>query len=517
MDNFRRLELQREILSWGKNIPQGVSAEELSSRFDLQLKDVLKISKGLGFQIPGYNDLMSEEITHLPKIGRYQPIRVLGEGGMGIVYLAFDPKLNRKIAIKVLRTDQSTNSTATKAAQSRLYREAQAMAQVSNHQNIVTIFDVGTHDSQIYLAMEYVDGPTLKEWTHKNASNWEDVRDMYLQAACGLDAAHQKNLIHRDFKPDNCLVSQDGTVKVMDFGLARREGHRSGMTQMIDTTAGIDQFKVELTQTGIVQGTPAYMAPEQFNQEPTSARTDQFAYCVALFEALAGYRPFHATDYETLQLRVTKGELVDPPSKSPVPSWIWEAILKGLSRFPEYRWKRLLDLSGALVEPPPHILFKKRTRIRRIIGLSLSLLMTVGIFYRSKFGYFLQKPEAVIAPQVKSDLPRGIRLSYRSTMGKDEIHWVIDQHWHMIDHCFRIWRTHRAPPNDVERTLRVRIQFVIRNRTPTQFRIDGYPESTVGNAATSVGACIIGTAGQIWKFPPNFEDITVSYPFISFP
>lgn len=245
---------------------------------------------------------------------------------MGSVYVAFDPLLNRKIAIKILRISEETGELDAPIARSRMLREAQAMA-MCGHPNLVQVFDVGTYDNDVFIAMEFVEGVTLREWldTH-DPTDWRTILKKYLDAARGIAAAHSRNLIHRDFKPENVMVDKDGHVRVMDFGLTRHTGGEDAKNVMGTPLA----LAHALTQTGTIMGTPAYMAPEQFLADNTDARTDQFAFCVALFEGLYGYRPYSGTTMRELAKSVMVGEVDLPSRKHPVPEYLLTGILKGL-------------------------------------------------------------------------------------------------------------------------------------------------------------------------------------------
>ena len=195
-------------------------------------------------------------------IGRFQVIRRLGSGGMGVVYAAWDEALNRKVALKVLRT--RTGPSKRDTGRKRLQREAQAMAKLS-HPNVVAIYDVGVLGEQIFLAMEFVKGMTLTRWLRAERRSWRDVLGVFVQAGRGLAAAHRAGIIHRDFKPDNVLIDGEGRVRVVDFGLARADGG-PGMFARPDTYAdaiksmsGSSMLDMRITRTGGMTGTPAYI------------------------------------------------------------------------------------------------------------------------------------------------------------------------------------------------------------------------------------------------------------------
>ncbi|MBZ0236532.1 MAG: serine/threonine protein kinase, partial [Deltaproteobacteria bacterium] len=275
-------------------------------------------------------------------IGRYRIISRLGAGGMGIVLLASDPVLGRHVAIKILHADRDANEPARQ----RLLREAQGMAQLA-HENIIVVHEVGTHGDRVYLAMEYVKGMTLGRWQH--GRDWREVLAAYVRAGRGLQAAHEAGLVHRDFKPDNVLVGDDGRIRVTDFGLVASTGAAAEERDAPAAARGDESLLGEkLTVTGAVMGTPRYMAPEQHRGEPVDARADQFAFCVALYEALHGTPPFVGETYAQLVERVLAGDVPPAPSKSPVPAHVRDAIQRGLARDRDARHGSMNDLLASL-------------------------------------------------------------------------------------------------------------------------------------------------------------------------
>ena len=267
--------------------------------------------------------------TALPaasRIGRYAILGVLGKGGMGVVYAAYDPELDRKVALKLLHPTAS----GAEDMRARLVREAQAMARLS-HPNVVTIYDVGSSDEQAFVALELVEGTTLRAWLDERPRRWRDVVRMFVAAGQGLVAAHEVGLVHRDFKPENVLVDLAGVPRVTDFGLARLA------LDAAPRGPSTPSRTIDLTTTGAWVGTPAYMAPEQFQAEPTGAFTDQFSFCVALWEGLFGQRPFAGDTIITLSDAVTRGDLRDPPAAADVPSWLRRALIRGLAVAPAER------------------------------------------------------------------------------------------------------------------------------------------------------------------------------------
>ncbi|HEY8379908.1 MAG TPA: serine/threonine-protein kinase [Nannocystis sp.] len=296
-------------------------------------------------------------IQHGNLVGRYVVLSPLGAGGMGVVYAAYDPQLDRKVALKLLHADAISASGATQSkidGQERLMREAQAMARL-HHPNVVTIHDVGKHvDDRIFIAMEFVEGCTLKQWLRARPRTRQEVLSVFIQAGRGLQAAHEAGLVHRDFKPDNVLVSVRGQAQVLDFGLAKatEEGERPIPERLTET--GTRSLNTALTQVGAILGTPAYMAPEQHLGEPTDARTDQFSFCVALYEALYGTPPFHGDSLATLAAAVLSGDVAEAPPESSarVPPWLRKVLLRGLSVNPADRYPSMAALLEDLSRDP---------------------------------------------------------------------------------------------------------------------------------------------------------------------
>ncbi|MEZ4383165.1 MAG: protein kinase [Nannocystaceae bacterium] len=245
------------------------------------------------------------------RIGRFAVLRRLGAGGMGTVYAAFDEELARRVAIKLLHT----SGEFSLASRDLLRSEAQAMAQLS-HPNVVQVYDVGEYEGQIFLVMEYVEGRTLGDWLEETPRLWDEVLRLFIAAGEGLEAAHRAGIVHRDFKPDNVLVSDDGIPKVADFGLARR------MAEAI----------------GQIAGTPAYMSPEQHLGRPADARSDIFSFCVALHRCLYGAPPFAGRTFEELRDSVTRGALTEAPSVGSVPARLRAAVRRGMAKTPEERF-----------------------------------------------------------------------------------------------------------------------------------------------------------------------------------
>lgn len=267
---------------------------------------------------------------------------------MGTVFAAYDLKLDRKIAVKVLhRTDDVR-------ARSRVLREAQALAKLS-HPNVVSVFATGEHDGRPYIAMEFIDGRDLDRWRREVQPDSGAIVATYLQAGRGLAAAHEVGLIHRDFKPANVMVDHRGRVKVLDFGLAQSSGEDTGASPPVSSEAlaqRSEALSAALTKTGRTVGTPAYMAPEQMMAVRTDARADQFAFCVALWEAVYGNRPFDADSVTGILASIGAGAFRALPADSDA-GWMEPHLRRGLASDPERRWPDMRALLDVLERGAP--------------------------------------------------------------------------------------------------------------------------------------------------------------------
>jgi tetratricopeptide (TPR) repeat protein len=316
------------------------------------------------------------------RVGPYIVLDQLGVGGMGVVYAAYDGKLDRKIALKVLRSEGHDESAAV--GRLRLVSEGRALARVA-HPNVVTVFDVGTVDEEVYVAMELVDGQTLGTWRAETPRPWPEVVEMFADIAKGLSAVHDAGLVHRDVKPDNILIDGDGRPRVTDFGLARAEADVSESSRRHPALEEGDTplENPRLTQTGARLGTPAYMASEQLKGQPATPRSDQFAFCVALWEALYGERPFKGGSWVSLVMAVSEGQIREPPSPPsgrPVPLWLRHVVERGLSADPELRWPSMLALGEALRAGDPHR--ARRHATMAASGLGLMAMLGGGVLWQ---------------------------------------------------------------------------------------------------------------------------------------
>ena len=280
------------------------------------------------------------------RLSQFVVMEELGAGAMGVVLAAHDPDLDRRVAIKLVRP--KSGAPPTKEAQIRMLREAQSMAKVT-HPNVVAVHQVGFERNQLFIAMEFIDGRTLRAWAQERPRRLTEVLEAYRAAGEGLIAAHSAGLVHRDFKPDNVLVGHDGRVVVTDFGLVSIAGAGAPSTPPLTSTGQqvVDEADLSqtLTATGSAMGTPAYMAAEQHRGQEVDARADQFAFCVALWEALYGVRPFQRKTYpETV--RATLEGIPDPTPERPaitdaVPKAIHRAIERGLRPTAGDRWPNM--------------------------------------------------------------------------------------------------------------------------------------------------------------------------------
>ncbi len=300
-------------------------ADEADRRSDDELAQTV-LSDGLAATHISGSNPPSDVTTERPeKLGRYRVVDKLGEGGMGTVWLAHDDDLDRPLAIKLVRGDGDPR---------RLLREARSMARLS-HPNIATVHDVGVHGDGIYVAMEYIDGPTLREWLTRRPA-WPELLSVLAQAGRGLAAAHEAGVIHRDFKPDNVMVARDGRVRVLDFGLAK-----------LAHSAHPD-LDLSTSERGGLIGTPRYMAPEQLRGKPVAASSDQFAYCVTVYEAAYGHRPYEGEVLAELAASVLAGGPRIPAPHPGVPGGLWPLLQVGLASEPEARHPSMAVLVAQL-------------------------------------------------------------------------------------------------------------------------------------------------------------------------
>lgn len=321
--------------------------------------------------------------------GRYVVRDLLGQGGAGAVYRAFDSQLGRQIALKIVRAPKLA-ADAAESMQARLLREARAMARVS-HPNVVAVYDVGSIGDRVFVVMELVEGRTLASWQTEKAHGWREVIETFSAAGVGLAAAHRVGLVHRDFKPLNVLVGTDGRVRVTDFGLARPVAQAdSGDGTPSGDSLPEGHHDWTLTMTGGLVGTPRYMAPEQFRAGPADARSDQFSFCVALFTALYGQHPFFANGNKKpplpeLATLVMAGVVVTPAEIPGLPPGVLKVLRRGLRVDPAERYPNMdlliVDLSRQL--EPSKLGASRRRRLALASLAAAALLAGLYLFARS--------------------------------------------------------------------------------------------------------------------------------------
>lgn len=335
-----------------------------------RLADVLDST----FKVPRGEQDAHRSLAMGGRVGRFVVLERLGVGGMGEVFAAYDPDLDRKIALKLLRADVLAGHDK-REAHARLLREAQAVAHVS-HPNVIAIHDVGLFDSDVFIALELVQGETLRAWLDETGRSTREVLRVFLDAGRGLAAAHAAGLVHRDFKPENVLISDAGQVKVLDFGLActpsSAKGHEGPSPDpALTSSLSTPLLSTPLTQAGALVGTPAYMAPEQLAGNEADARSDQFAFCASLYEALNGCRPFSGDTVLTRTASIARGELERGAASRKVPARVQRALRRGLSFAPGDRFASMESLLATLEDT------SRATTGRALIALGLTLAAAV--------------------------------------------------------------------------------------------------------------------------------------------
>jgi len=335
----------------------------------------------------------------LARIGRYHVLKSIGEGGMGVVYSAFDEDLDRRIAIKVLGADVAVEFKG----RARLMREAQAMAKLS-HPNVVHVYEVGQVDGRVFVAMEYIRGVTLRDWLDQGTHDWREKLAIVMQAGEGMFAAHEQSIVHRDFKPENVMVATDGRARVLDFGLARgtdeadEEDDPSAGSRTLETAFPERQgsvLLVQLTKHGSIMGTPAYMSPEQHFGQPTDAASDQFNFCVVLYEALFGVRPFAGDNRLAIAFAAKQGTITPPPPTTDVPTVIKDIIVRGLAVDAKARWPSMRALLDTLRDVSTPVQVRSRAPIYAIATLAV-LVLSLGAVL------LWPKPEAPVPSEVEA-------------------------------------------------------------------------------------------------------------------
>jgi tRNA A-37 threonylcarbamoyl transferase component Bud32/tetratricopeptide (TPR) repeat protein len=281
-----------------------------------------------------------------PLLGRYQILDPLAGGGMGLVYAAYDPELQRRVALKVVYP----GGAGDPRARDRLLREARALARL-DHPNVVRVHDVLSHDGQIVVVMALLEGQTLATWERAATRSWRDVVATYLQAGEGLAAAHSVDVIHRDFKPGNAIISTSGHVRVLDFGLARMSAD-SFEEDTLDAKSPRISFGSPLrTSTGTFLGTFLYASPEQLAGRAVTAASDQFSFCVAMHRAVEGVAPFEGASIEDRVANIGRNEVRIAGDGRRVPAWLRQALRRGLAADPSRRYPSMRALLDELGRP----------------------------------------------------------------------------------------------------------------------------------------------------------------------
>ncbi|MCX4242572.1 tetratricopeptide repeat-containing serine/threonine-protein kinase [Paraliomyxa miuraensis] len=381
-------------------------------------------------------------------VGRYVVLSKLGAGGMGVVYAAHDPELDRKVAVKLMRARGSPERIAR--GHERLLAEAQALARLSDP-HVVTVHDVGEHDGQVFVAMEFVEGRTLAAWLRQARRSWPEVLEVMLQAGRGIVAAHARELVHCDFKPDNVMLGDDGRVRVMDFGLVQaasgpKTEDGSGTPRELPA---IDPSRARAH--GLV-GTPAYMAPEQHMGGRGTMASDQYSFCVTAWEAFHGCRPFVGETLPALVGNILEGAIREPATR--VPKWLRRTIERGMASDPARRWPSMKALLSAIE--------RRRARSRRrkwllggaaVVGMAAAGLGGQRWVWAQQV-HACEEQGAAVAAMWNEDQAAALReamvgtgVSHAEVTAEKVIPWLDAQ-----AEAWREARTHACVQSEVERT-----------------------------------------------------------------
>jgi len=306
-------------------------------------------------------------------VGRYVIEQRIGVGGMGVVYAAIDSELQRRVAVKLLR--RARDGELGTRGRDRLLREARSLAKLS-HPNVVTVFDVGAWGTQLYIAMELVDGGNLSAWLRSAPRSTREILDRLREAGAGLAAAHAAGVVHRDVKPDNILVGNDGRARMTDFGLARSGGEQDVASAL---AAGIEVSDQPLTRTNALVGTPVYMAPEQLAGKSADARSDQWSFCATLYEAVTGIRPFAVGDLESRRSAIAGSAIAQPARGRRVPRWVRRIVMRGLAADPDARWPSVAAIVDALVRIP-----RRRRALFAVAGVAAIAAAVIAVMLATR-------------------------------------------------------------------------------------------------------------------------------------
>jgi len=384
---------------------------------------------------------VEEAIGQGSVIGRYVILGRLGAGGMGVVYAAYDPELDRKVALKILRATMSGTHDAT--ARTRLMREAQALAKLS-HPSVVAVHDVGTMGERVWIAMELVKGQTLAAFIEGQRRPWREVVRLMTEAGEGLWAAHEAGLLHRDFKPDNVMIDAGGRVRVMDFGLART-GNGPGKRTISGLAEPVGPVPLSLRVTGVgsLMGTPGYMAPEQLGEREIDARADQFAFGVSLWQALYGCRPFPGHSVPEVVARVLDGDVEAPPADVRVPGWLRRVVERAMATDPAQRFPSMRALLDALARG--RVRGRQRAIVAAVGVVAAAGLLAVGLGrWQHARRVAACEAEGASIHEVWSDEAREqVRASLLAT-GASQAQATFDHVVPLLDHEAERWADHQT-------------------------------------------------------------------------
>ncbi len=356
-------------------------------------RDELPDGLETGLQVARISRGLFQEDSRPARLGRFVVVDRLGSGAMGTVLRAYDPQLDRSVALKILRTEAGTRD---RGARTRLEREARALAKL-NHPNVVSVHEVGTTQGQMFVAMEMVEGDDLAAWLAQRpepSGRFSEALELLFQAGRGLSAAHRAGVVHRDFKPANVLIGDDGRVRVADFGLAR-VGASTEVLESRDAEA-TDCESASVTQTGAVVGTPAYMAPEQRDGRPADALADQYSFCVAAWEALFGVRPG------------PKAELVVPPGAGSRARSVAATLKRGLASDRTARFEDMATLVDALAKNP--VQRRRRLAVGALGMMGIAAVFAgYGVERSSRCDDVIEPADALWTTAQREELEQGFR------------------------------------------------------------------------------------------------------------
>lgn len=320
------------------------------------------------------------------KYGRYKIVDQLGKGSVGEVYLAHDPHIDRKVALKVLHKEH----LASKKIIKRFIKEAKAIGRLS-HPNIVNVYDVGKDHGTIYIAMEYIEGQPLNEVLQSNKFDITSIVSIGRQVAATLDYAHQKGIVHRDVKPSNLIITDNHQVKLTDFGIAHFE----------------DASITLQTCSGDILGTPAYMSPEQVAGREVDGRSDLYALGVILYELMVGKRPFIEKSLTALFKAITQHNLIPPKTaNAAIPSGLSDIVVKTMEKNPDRRYQSGAELASALCEylPDEKTDFKPLKGKKKIMAFGwAAILMVAGVICWQVYDYTSDNPPVTAYVNISSE------------------------------------------------------------------------------------------------------------------